>query len=163
SWHQGALYGQSSSHPSSVSSSASAFLSAGVPAQKLGIGLAFYGSCWQGTNAIGQTLGASARVVASDNIMSYTNIMSQYYSASAYQWDATARAGYLSFGTGTGPQQCTLVSYEDAQAIADKGSYVRSRGLGGAIIWTIGQGHMLTAPIGQQDPLLKAAYNAIVP
>ncbi len=163
SWHHAALFGESPSHPSSVSSSARAYLLAGVPAQKLGIGLAFYGSCWQGTNTMGQTLSPTAHVVASDNTMSYTNIMGQYYSAGAYRWDATARAGYLSFGAGTGPQQCTLVSYEDAQSIAEKGSYVKSQGLGGAIIWTIGQGHIPSAPVGQRDPLLTAAYNAIVP
>ena len=29
--------------------------------------------------------------------------------------------------------------------------------------WTIGEGHLPNASAGSQDPLLKAAYNAIVP
>src|SRR5262249_26729302 len=113
SWHQAALYGQAGNHPSSVSSSAQAYVAAGVPAAKIGIGLAFYGSCWRGPTALLQTLASSWGVVASDNVMSYANIMSQYYTSAAYQWDATAKAGYLSFSSTTGPQQCTLVSYED--------------------------------------------------
>jgi chitinase len=34
--------------------------------------------------------------------------------------------------------------------------YARSQGLGGAIIWTISQGHIPTLPAGQRDPLLDA-------
>jgi chitinase len=163
SWHQAALYGEGSSHPSSVSSTVTAYRAVGVPAAKLGIGLGFYGSCWRGTTAPLQTLSATADVVASDNTMSYTNIMQSYYTAPAYHWDATARAGYLSFSTSTGPAGCTMISYEDEQSIAEKGAYVKSLGLGGTIIWTINEGRLPTAAAGSQDPLLKAAYNSIVP
>jgi chitinase len=38
---------------------------------------------------------------------------------------------------------------------------VQSQGLGGAMIWTIGQGHLPTAVNGTQDPLLQAAYQAV--
>jgi len=163
SWHQGALYGEAANHPSSVSSTINAYVSVGIPAAKLGIGLGFYGSCWRGTNAMLQTLSSSAGVYASDNAMSYTNIMAQYYNAANYHWDATARSGYLGFTTATGPQLCTLVSYEDEQSIGEKGAYVKSAGVGGAIIWTINQGHLPNAPAGSQDPLMTAAYNSIVP
>jgi chitinase len=163
SWHQAALYGEGGDHPSSIAASVNGYIAAGVPAAKLGIGLGFYGSCWQGTNAMLQPLGSSAGVVASDNDMSYTNIMQSYYTASAYHWDATARAGYLGFATKTGPMGCEMISYEDPQSIAEKGAYVKSAGVGGAIIWTINQGRLPNAPAGSQDPLLKAAYNSIVP
>jgi chitinase len=163
SWHQAALYGEGSDHPSSISSTVTAYRAVGVPAAKLGIGLGFYGSCWRGTTAPLQTLSASADVVASDNTMSYTNIMQSYYTPSAYHWDATARAGYLSFSTQTGPAGCNMISYEDEQSITEKGAYVKSAGLGGTIIWTINQGRLPTAAAGSQDPLLKAAYNSIVP
>jgi chitinase len=93
--------------------------------------------------------------------MTYAAIMSTYYSAAAYHWDATARMGYLSFATQTGPQGCTFISYEDEASIAEKGAYVKSAGVGGTIIWTINQGHISSAAAGSQDPLLKAAYNSI--
>lgn len=162
-WHQSALYGGTGNHPSSVSGSIQMYRNAGVPAAKLGIGLGFYGSCWRGANTMLQTLGPSAGVAVGDNVMTYPHILNQYYSASAYRWDATAKAGYLSFPSATGPEQCTMVSYEDPQSIAEKAAYVKSAGLGGAIIWTINQGYVATAPLGQRDPLLSAAYNGIVP
>lgn len=163
SWHSAALYGEGADHPSSVSSTVNAYRAAGVPAAKIGVGIGTYGSCWRGTTAPLQTLASSAGVVASDNAMSYANIVAQYYTASAYQWDATARMGYLSFPTPRGPQQCNLVSYEDPQSVAEKGAYVKSQGLGGAIVWTLGEGHLSTAAAGQQDPLVRAAYTAIAP
>jgi chitinase len=114
-----------------------------VPAAKLGIGIPFYGTCWRGVTGPNQTPGT---IAADDNVMSYANIMSQYHDASARRWDDAAKATYLSFGTGTGPQACTFVTYEDEQSIAAKGAYVRSAGSGGAIVWTINQGHL--APVG---------------
>ncbi len=163
SWHQGALYGAGANHPSSVATSARPYVLAGVPRKKLGIGLGFFGSCWSGVTTMLQPLGANDRVIASDGAMSYVNITNSYYNAAAYRWDATARAGYLSFASPTGPQGCSMVSYEDPASVTEKGTALKAAGLGGAIIWTIGQGHFLNAPVGQQDPLLSVAYNAIVP
>ncbi|HEY0778817.1 MAG TPA: glycosyl hydrolase family 18 protein [Gemmatirosa sp.] len=163
SWHTAALYGDGPDHPSSVSSTINAYRAVGVPAAKLGVGIGTYGSCWRGTTAPLQTLAASAGVVASDNAMSYANIVGQYYSAAAYHWDATARIGYLSFAAPTGPQQCAFVSYEDPRSAGEKGAYVAAQGLGGTIVWTLGEGHLPSAASGQQDPLLRAAYTAVAP
>jgi chitinase len=93
--------------------------------------------------------------------MSYANIVASYAPKGTYAWDATAKAGYLSFAAATGPAGCTMISYEDERSIAEKGAYVQSQGLGGAMIWTIGQGHLPTAVNGTQDPLLQAAYQAV--
>ena len=161
SWHSAALYGEAPNRPSSVSSTVQKWLAAGIPVAKLGIGLGAYGSCWRGTNAPLQTLGPKAGVVASDNTMSYTNITNSYYALSAYSWDATARMGSLSFASNTGSAGCTWISYEDPASITEKGAYVKAQGLGGAIIWTINQGHMPSLN-GSQDPLMKAAYDSIV-
>lgn len=160
SWHEGALYGEASSHPSSISSSIKVFLAAGVPAAKLGIGLSAYGSCWRGPTAPDQSVGSG--VVASDNTMSYSAIVGQYYTSAAYHWDTAGRQAYLSFATATGPAGCTMISYEDPQSITERGAYVKSAGLGGAIMWTINQAHLASAAVGQQDPLLAAAYSSII-
>lgn len=162
SWHQAALVGETSTHPTSIDKSVKMYRAVGVPASKLGIGLGFYGSCWRGVNTMGVPLAAGADVVAGDNTMSYVNIMSSYYSAANYRWDATAKAGYLSFSQNTGPAQCSMVSYEDPASITEKGAYVKANGLGGAIIWTINQGYFPNAAVGARDPLTKAAYSSIV-
>jgi len=150
SWHSAALSGESSSHPSSVSSSANAFAAAGVPKGKIGIGIGFYGSCWSGVTGPGQTIGAG-KIVASDNVMTYAHINASYYSAGAYLWDDAAKAGYLSFPQAVGPEACNFVSYEDDASIAAKGQWVRSQGYGGTIIWTVNEGYV--AASGTNPPL----------
>ena len=162
-WHSSALLDNQPNHPSSIASSAQAYRNVGVPAAKLGIGIGFYGTCWRGATGPRQTIGSGVTLVASDNTMSWANIMSQYYDASARRWDDLAKVPYLTFTTPKGPSQCNYVSYDDEQSIAEKGAHVKANGLGGAIIWTIGQGHLPNAPVGSQDPVLKAAYNSIVP
>lgn len=162
-WHSSALFDNQPNHPSSVASSAQLYRNVGVPPAKLGIGIGFFGTCWRGATGPRQTIGSGVSLVAGDNTMSYTNIMASYYDATKRVWDDLAKVPYLSFTTAKGPQQCNFISYDDEQSIAEKGAHVKANGLGGAIIWTIGQGHLPNAPAGSQDPLLTAAYNAIVP
>jgi hypothetical protein len=74
-----------------------------------------------------------------------------------------AGAGGQRSSAATGPQGCGYLSYEDAQSLADKGAYLRSKGLGGAIIWTINEGYLPAAPSGQRSPLLTALGAAVLP
>jgi chitinase len=145
-----------------VDSSVRAYLIAGVPAAKLGIGIGFSGSCWSSpVTAPGMRVG-SARIVADDNVMTFDHIMSAYYRPESRKWDAIAKAPYLSFSTPEGPEKCTFISYEDPESIAEKGKYVKARGLGGAIVWTINQGHRPRAPEGRKDPLMDALAAAFL-
>ena len=160
SWHTSATHDHAGNHPSSVQSSLARYVAVGVPASKLGVGLPFYGQCWRGPTGPRQAVGSG--IVAEDNTMSYRNIVANYGLA-ARQWDDVAKAAYLSFPTQTGPQGCTFVSYEDEQSAAAKGALVKANGYGGAIVWTISQGYLPSAPAGAQNPVLKAAYQAIVP
>jgi chitinase len=163
SWHHAALYNEAGNRPSSISGTIRAYTNVGVPAAKLGIGIGAYGSCWRGVNDMYRTIdGTSASVVAGDNTMSFANIMAQYYQAAAYRWDDAAKAGFLGFAAPTGPQQCTMVSYEDEASVSAKGAYVKANGVGGAIVWTVQQGHLPTALNGSRDPLLRSAFNAMM-
>lgn len=160
SWHSAALAGEAATHPSSVSYAVSAYAAPGVgiPKARLGIGIGFFGSCWQGVTAPLQT--PTGPVVASDNQMSYRNVMADYHPAGAYHWDAGASMGYLSFAAQTGPQGCTFISYEDADSIAAKGRWVQASGFGGTILWTVAQG--ATSAAGP-NPLLTAVKGAFLP
>ena len=157
SWHNSALYNTdppTASTPSAVDVSFRlGFLPTGVPASRLGIGLAFYGYCWQGVTGPHQDGG---NIAASDGTMSYATIATQYPVATTRQWDAIAHVPYLSSVPGIGTQGCNFVSYDDAQSVADKGAYAKAHGIGSVIIWTIGQGHLAGQPVGQRDPLLDA-------
>jgi hypothetical protein len=160
SWHASALYGAGDDHPSSVQSSATFYLNAGVPAAKLGIGIGFYGSCWNApTTAPRQILGSSD-VVASDNIMTFAAIKEQYYTPTASRYDTVAEAPYLSFAAPTGPSQCTFVSYEDERSVAAKAQFVAQNGLGGTIIWQLSEGYDAAAT--DANSLLHAVGHAFL-
>ncbi|WP_375758854.1 glycosyl hydrolase family 18 protein [Corallococcus exercitus] len=164
SWHTSALFGETHQHPSSVSSSVQAFLDAGVPPQRIGIGVGFFGTCWKGITEPGTPLDGrkDIREEQSDNAMSYANIQTLYYSPEAYRWDDAAKAPYLSFPTAYGPQSCNYISYEDIASVSEKGRWAREKGLGGGIIWTVNQGHFKNAPAGERDPLMKAVHTAFL-
>lgn len=160
-WHSSAIYGETPRTPSSVDSTVRLWRQAGIPAEKLGVGIGFFGSCWRGvTEPYQSTSGANTGGLPingnSDNAMSYTNIMTQYHSPSVARWHEAAKAPYLSSSTPLGPQKCNFVSYEDPQSIAEKALYVKQNGLGGAIVWQISEGYLPNAPEGQRDPLMKA-------
>jgi len=159
SWHNSALDGETGTTPSSVSSSVVFYLASGVPAAKLGTGIAFYGYCWQGVTGPQQDGGV---IAGGDGTMSYAAIIENYYTPSVRQWDATASVPYLSSVAPLGDAGCNFVSYDDEQSIAAKGALVRSQGLGGTIIWTISQGHLADRPAGQRDPLLDAVRAAFL-
>ena len=141
SWHSSAIYGEGANHPSSVSSSVRGYLAAGVPAAKLGIGIGFYGACWNApVTAPLQSPGAS-HVVASDNTLGFASIKNLYYKAANAFVDTAAQAPYLSFPSATGPAGCTFISYEDEASVAQKAQYVLSNNLGGALIWQLNEGY----------------------
>lgn len=157
SWHSSALAGSGGNTPSSVETSLDYYRRSGVPRARLGMGLPFYGTCWRGVSGPGQ---AGGWVVASDNTLSYRNIVQSYYSPARRQWDAAAQVPYLAAAQAFGPQQCTFLSYDDEQSVAAKGAWLRRNGYAGTIIWTIGQGYFAELPPGQRNPLLQAVKAA---
>jgi hypothetical protein len=161
-WHHSPLTDHAGMRPSSVSGSVQAYRAAGVPAAKIGVGIGAYGSCWHSPVTPRQMPGAGVLMSFGDNSMSYTNIMSQYFVAANRVWDAAAQVPYLSFTSPRGPAGCAFVSYEDEQSVTAKGAFVKAQGLGGTIVWTIGQQRLGPTATGSRDPLLRAAYQAIV-
>ena len=72
-----------------------AYRNVGVPPAKLGIGIGFFGTCWRGATGPRQTIGSGVTLVASDNTMSYTNIIASYFDATKRVWDDLAKVPYL--------------------------------------------------------------------
>jgi chitinase len=162
SWHSSALYQTDSATPTSIDSTVKLYLAASVPAAKLGIGIGFYGLCYSPpVTGPDQALNGST-LLASDGAISYVNIMTTYYSASARQWDSLARVPYLSFATAQAPDGCTYITYDDEQSIAEKGTYVKSKGLGGVIQWELNEGYLPSAAAGLRNPLLKAIHDNVL-
>ncbi|MCA9596681.1 MAG: glycoside hydrolase family 18 protein [Myxococcales bacterium] len=162
SWHSSPLYSQDSATPTSIDSSVQAYVTAGVPKAKLGIGIGFYGLCYTPpVTAPVQALSGST-IAADDGTMSYAHILGSYYAASDRKWDDFAKVPYLSFSGGKGPEGCSYISYDDEQSIAEKAKYVKDQGLGGVIQWEITEGYVPNAPAGQQSPLLTAIHDNLL-
>jgi chitinase len=162
SWHSSALYHTNSATPISIDSSVDLYVAAGVPVEQLGLGIGFYGLCYsEPVTAPDQPLEGAA-ILASDSVMSYANIMGSYYDPAARHWDALARVPYLSFTAPHAPDGCTYISYDDEESIAEKGAYVKSKGLGGVIQWELNEGYLGSAPAGQRNPLLVAIRDHVL-
>lgn len=136
------------------------FLSAGVAANKLGIGIAFYGYAWTGASGA-PTVGVVAprqswTVAPTMTAYGYRTIMDTYYQSNRYHWDASAQAAYLSI-TNANPTNNIFLSYDDPRTCQAKVSYARNRGLGGVMIWALGQDYTS----GQPEPLLQAIQQSL--
>jgi chitinase len=133
---------------------------AGVPAGKLGIGIAFYGWIWSG--GTGTTTGGATSprqswtTAPSTTQHSYNTIISTYYQSNLYSWDSLAQSAYLSINN-SGSSNDKFISYDDARTCQSKVSYARNRHLGGVMIWELAQDHQA----GQPDPLLQSIKQAL--
>ena len=144
----------------SVDGAVGNFLTNGVLAAKLGIGIAFYGDVWQGgagTSTGGVTQPRQSWTTApSLNQSAYNAIISSNFPANLYHWDNSAQAAYLSISNAN-PANDMFISYDDQRTCQSKVSYARNHGLGGVMIWELAQDHQN----GQPDALLQAVKQAL--
>jgi chitinase len=114
------------------------FLDAGVPAQKLHVGIPFYGRGYGGVASVNDGLFQAATGRPADwrdrdgdwSVLSQTRLKDSSY---VRHWHADARVPWLH-----NPTTGTWVSYDDPQSVGEKVRYARERGLGGVMIWELG-------------------------
>jgi chitinase len=116
--------------PKAISADASlrAFLAAGVPAQKLVLGVPFYGHAWSGVGPASNGLfqpGKPANIPAN-----YNQIVKLLKAGYLRYWDKTSSAPYL-----YNPVTRTFISYEDPESVRLKARYVLQHKLGGIMFW----------------------------
>lgn len=171
SWHNSAVYSGGYMFPGtsrplpSTDKRVQAYLEAGVPASKLGIGIDFYGYVWSGGNGTstgGVTRPGQAWDVppsVTDNVP-YHQIMTQYFKPEYYHWDEKTKAAYLSIDL-PGSRHDKFISYDDERSIRSKLDYVYENDLGGVIIWELGGGYREKQPAGRRDLLLQQVQNIV--
>ncbi len=155
SWHHSALSGATANHPTSIESSVKSYINAGVSRNKLGIGVPFYGRCWQGVDKPGEAGGTT------NGPMSYRLIHQDYYDKDNLEWDSTAKASYLSFDDPEGPDNCEFITYAEARDMTERAKFIEKEKLGGSIVWSIGQAHMDKNSRAKRHPLLKALWEGL--
>jgi GH18 family chitinase len=122
-----------------VVNSVESYRSKGVPNSKLLIGTAFYGWQFNGGSMYGPGVGTAQK--------GYNTIVPLMQSGWTRSWDAVGHVPYL-----TNAAQTSIISYDDSVSIGEKMTYVKNQGLGGTIIWALGQDYSSTG----QQPLLRA-------
>ncbi len=140
------------------------FLTAGVDARKLAIGIDFYGRVWSG--GTGTSTGGAAlprqswSTVPSMTYQAYHQIMTDFHEPQRHFWDQVAQAAYLSIDM-PGSADDKFITYDDPTACRAKVWYSSQRGLGGVMVFELGGGYRPDQPAGGREPLLQAVRQAV--
>jgi chitinase len=104
-------------------------IKAGVPVEKLVLGIPFYGRQWEQVAPTDQPLYASAN--QGGYIISYWEILEKLKSGKyEKRYDDSAKASYL-----WNPTDSIFISWETLKEIKLKTEYIKEKGLGGAMFW----------------------------
>ncbi|MFF5446191.1 glycoside hydrolase family 18 protein [Streptomyces sp. NPDC012888] len=131
----------------SVHGTVDAWLRRGAPAQKLVVGMPFYGQGWTGVTGGGDGMGRPASGPApatwAPGYEDY-EALKQLADSGRYRLHRDLRGGHAWLFDGT-----TLWTYDDPWVLRAKSAYVRERGLGGAMFWSLDadtpDGELITA------------------
>jgi GH18 family chitinase len=108
-------------------------LSAGVPANKLVVGVAFYGRGWQNSDWKGNNFGNAAQATSTGSYI-YQNLVEQPPKGYQYGYDDKAEAAYLYNPTNDG-----FISFDDKRSVTAKANWTKKMGLAGLFSWQVRQ------------------------
>jgi chitinase len=139
------------------------FISAGLNPAKLGIGIGFFGYVAKGGNGT-PTGGVTApgQIWTSQptkTAYTYYDIMDKFFMPQNYRYDSAAGAAYLSYDM-PGSSEDMFITYDDELSIGEKINYVRTKAIGGVMIFQLGGGWRPNAPV--PDVLLQAVKDAVI-
>lgn len=143
--HHANLYGPKGDlFAASTDNTVNLFIKAGVPVEKLVIGVAFYGRKWRGVQAEkgGNGLHRMAKTTGGTSLR-YDEIealIADKKSGYRRYWDEHAQAAWAFNGK-------DFISYEDELAVVKKAEYAKARGMYGVMYWeyALDSRHELTA------------------
>lgn len=161
SWHGSALAGEGSNTPSSIKTSVDAYLKAGVPEEKLGIGLGTYATCWESPVKRPDQKLKSTFYSRDMHVMSMRTMIDEYYKRTSEKWDSKAKSPYLSFTKKKGEFECGFISYENERSVKEKVTYMKKSDLGGVLVWNIGTGYFPENRASKRHPLLKTVWETL--
>eukprot|EP00002_Diphylleia_rotans_P009338 TRINITY_DN1945_c0_g1_i1.p1 TRINITY_DN1945_c0_g1~~TRINITY_DN1945_c0_g1_i1.p1 ORF type:complete len:407 (+),score=93.65 TRINITY_DN1945_c0_g1_i1:47-1267(+) len=133
------------------------WLAGGAPANKLILGLGTYGRSWtlanpsnNGMNAPAVGAGNAGTYTREGGFLSYYEIVTMLGNGATRAYDNTRKVPYAYLGN-------QWVCYDDTGSIETKVDYLRSRGLGGGMVWALDLDEFRNAAY----PLCRAAANRL--
>ncbi|MEC0093579.1 glycoside hydrolase family 18 protein [Paenibacillus macquariensis] len=116
----------------STESSINMFVRAGVPREKIVIGVAFYSRVWKQVPDINHGLHQMAGSTGGYG-PDFTDLSANYINKNGYtrHWDEEAKAPFLFNGT-------SFISYDDEESLEHKCEYVKNHNLAGMMFWEYG-------------------------
>jgi chitinase len=134
--HHAGLYATPLAAPGDRNADASIrqHLAAGIPAEKLVLGVAFYGRGFAGVQPLHD--GVNQPYERFEAAHPYAELVEKFIDRGGFvrKWDGAAQAPYL-----WNAQTRAFITYDDPQSIGAKARYVRTHRLGGMMFWELSQ------------------------
>jgi GH18 family chitinase len=152
SWHNDALYQDGQTDKRTCDARVAVFTNAGVPHNKIGVGIPFYGRRRTGVSQP-EVLGTfpSYTVFYRNLVTDATRWQSAYM-----QYDTSFKADYLSI-----PSLNEFISYNGTHSINDTVAWGRSQGFGGFMTFTMDYEYLSSQSGDARYPLSTALYNLV--
>nr|WP_256702188.1 glycosyl hydrolase family 18 protein [Paenibacillus sp. P32E] len=120
-----------------IDKAVTSYLASGVPANKLVMGMPFYGRGWGGAPSTGNgqyqvSAGISSTGTWEKGSYDFYDLEANYINKNGYTryWNNTSKVPYL-----YNPTAQTFISYDDVESFGYKTSYIKTEGLAGAMFW----------------------------
>jgi chitinase len=130
SGHQANLYPNPqnlNATPFSTDAAISGYVAAGVPASKIVLGMPIYGRSFESTSGLGQPFNGVGSGSWEDGVWDYKALPK---AGATEQYDSVSGATYS-----YDPSAQELISYDTADMVSRKVSYLKSKGMGGSMFW----------------------------
>jgi chitinase len=128
--------GAHDSDPYNVDAAVQAFLDTGVPADKIVVGVPFFGRGFKGVpatnNGLYQPHSGVPEGTRGEGIYDWGGIADTYLGAYNRHWHQEAKAPWL-----YDAHEQIMITYDDPESLAYKVDYVHQHGLGGVMIWEL--------------------------
>jgi chitinase len=124
--------------PYTVDYAVRTWIEAGVPPEKLNLGLPLYGRGWAGVSSTDEGRFQSSGWLPwgsyESGVYDYSDIVENYVTNPNYDrhWDSSAMVPWL-YSEADG----VFITYEDAASVGVKLNYIQDMGLGGAMVWEL--------------------------
>ncbi|RAL27124.1 chitinase [Thermoflavimicrobium daqui] len=113
-------------------------IDAGVPAEKIVLGVPFYGRGWTGCGKDNhgeyQACAGIPKGTWEDGNFDFIDLENNYINKNGYTryWNDVTKTPFL-----FNPSNGTFISYDDAESMGHKMQFIKSKGLGGAMFWEL--------------------------